>query len=231
MEPIPRAVDVTKPAGHASALARMEARRLGHQYLGPEHLLVGLLAQGDNLAARVLVANGLDLDTVRAGIDRLVAQGVLPGPQPADEELLASLGVDLGAVHTRLQETFGEHAYWDTVQRVRHRAAQPVPHPPQVRTDPSPLVCPRAMGFAAWAAIDRDQDIGPEHLLLGLLREAEEPLGTELPVESRRERALLGLPVDGPQPLRRLVEAEGRTLEGLREALLEAMDGPADRPS
>src|SRR5215218_6321957 len=127
----------------------MEARRLGHQYLGPEHLLVGLLAQGDNLAARVLVANGLDLATVRAGIDRLVAQGVLPAPQPADEELLASLGVDLGAVHARLQESFGEDAYWKTAQRVRHRTAQPVPHPPQVRTDPSPLVCPRAMGFAA----------------------------------------------------------------------------------
>jgi ATP-dependent Clp protease ATP-binding subunit ClpA len=168
MEPIPRAVDVTRPAGTASGLARMEARRLGHQYLGPEHLLAGLLAEGDNLAARVLVANGLDLDTVRAGIDRLVAQGVLPGPQPADEELLASLGVDLGAVHARLQESFGEGAYWDTAQRVRHRAAQPVPHPPQVRTDPSPLVCARAMGFAAHAAIDRDQEVGPEHLLLGL---------------------------------------------------------------
>jgi len=129
MEPIPRAVDVTRPAGTASGLARMEARRLGHQYLGPEHLLVGLLAEGDNLAARVLAANGLDLATVRAGIDRLVAQGVLPGPQPGDEELLASLGVDLGAVHGRLQETFGEGAYWDTAQRVRHRAAQPVPHP------------------------------------------------------------------------------------------------------
>ena len=32
MEPIPRPVDVTRPAGHASGLARMEARRLGHQY-------------------------------------------------------------------------------------------------------------------------------------------------------------------------------------------------------
>ena len=200
MEPIPRAVDVTRPAGTASGLARMEARRLGHQYLGPEHLLAGLLAEGDNLAARVLVANGLDLATVRAGIDRLVAQGVLPGPQPADEELLASLGVDLGTVHARLQESFGEGAYWDTAQRVRHRAAQPVPHPPQIRTDPSPPVCARDLGLAAHAAIDRDQEVGPEHLLLGL-------------------------PVDGPQPLRLLVEAEGRTLEGLREALLEAIDG------
>jgi ATP-dependent Clp protease ATP-binding subunit ClpC len=36
----------------------MEARRLGHHYLGAEHLLVGLLLHGDNLAARVLVAEG-----------------------------------------------------------------------------------------------------------------------------------------------------------------------------
>jgi ATP-dependent Clp protease ATP-binding subunit ClpC len=72
MEPIPRAVDVTRPAGHASGLARMEARRLGHHYLGVEHLLLGLLLEGDNLAARVLVAHGLDLETVRAEVDRLI---------------------------------------------------------------------------------------------------------------------------------------------------------------
>ena len=69
------------------------------------------------------------------------------------------------------------------------------------------------------------QYLVPEHLLVGLLLEAEEPVGTDLPIETRRERTLLGLPVDGP-PLRLLVEAEGRTLEGLRQALLEAIDGP-----
>jgi ATP-dependent Clp protease ATP-binding subunit ClpC len=47
-------VGVTRPAATASGLARMEARRLGHHYLGPEHLLLGLLLQGDNPAARVL---------------------------------------------------------------------------------------------------------------------------------------------------------------------------------
>ena len=35
MEPIPRPVDITRTAGHASGLARMEARRLGHYHLGP----------------------------------------------------------------------------------------------------------------------------------------------------------------------------------------------------
>ena len=57
MEPIPRPVDITRTAGHASGLARMEARRLGHHHLGPEHLLIGLLQEGDNLAARVLIAH------------------------------------------------------------------------------------------------------------------------------------------------------------------------------
>jgi hypothetical protein len=37
------------------------------------------------------------------------------------------------------------------------------------------------MGFAAHEAIARDQDVGPEHLLLGLPQEAEEPIGTDLP--------------------------------------------------
>ena len=97
MEPIPRSVDATKAAGTASARARMEARRLGHQYLGAEHLLVGLLLEGDNLAARVLVVHGLDLETVRAEVDRLIDQGVLPGPQPSDGECPVSL--DLVRAH------------------------------------------------------------------------------------------------------------------------------------
>jgi ATP-dependent Clp protease ATP-binding subunit ClpA len=86
IEPIPRAVDLTRPAGLACTMGRWETSRLHHAYVGPEHLLLGLLRQGDNPAARVLVAHGLDLETVRAEIDRLIAQGVLPGP-PSDAEL------------------------------------------------------------------------------------------------------------------------------------------------
>jgi ATP-dependent Clp protease ATP-binding subunit ClpA len=224
MEPIPRSVDATRPAGHASALARMEARRLGHHYLGGEHLLLGLLLEGDNLAARVLVAHGLDLETVRAEVDRLIAQGVLPGPQPSDDELLATLGVDLEAVHARLRESFGDHAYWEAAQRVRRRPTQPVTHTPHIRTDPSPLLCGRALGFAAHEAIVRDQEVGPEHLLLGLLRDAEDPVETELPPQDRRQRALLGLPDHGPNPIRLLVEARGLTLQALREALRGELD-------
>jgi ATP-dependent Clp protease ATP-binding subunit ClpA len=82
-------VRFTEAAGIVPHLAREEAESRQQYYLGPEHLLLGLLIQDDNLAARVLRAHGLDLETVRAGVDRLVAEGVLPGPQPSDAELLA----------------------------------------------------------------------------------------------------------------------------------------------
>jgi ATP-dependent Clp protease ATP-binding subunit ClpA len=224
MTPSSRSVGVTRPAATASGMARMEARRLGHQYLGPEHLLLGLLLQGDNPAARVLADHGLDLEATRAEVDRLIAQGVLPGPQPSDTELLATLGVDLEAVHARVQEAFGEHAYWEAVQRVQHRRAQAVTHAPIVRTDPSPLLCGRALRGAYDEAVARDQEVGPEHLLLGLLAEAEDPVGTDVPARERRQRVLLGLPDHGPHPIKLLAEARGTTLERLRTAVLQELD-------
>jgi ATP-dependent Clp protease ATP-binding subunit ClpA len=225
MEPIPRAVAATRTAGTVSAQAQMEARRLGHHYLGPEHLLLGILVHGDNLAARVLRANGLDLDTVRAGIDRLVAQGVLPGPQPSDAELLAGIGIDLEAVAGRLKETFGREAYWQATQRVRLRRTQPANH--RAPRDPPRLICARAMTIAAHEAIARDQDVGPEHLLLGLLGEAEDPVETEAYDDERRLRGVVGLPDHGPHAIRLLVEARGLTLEALRAAVRVELERPA----
>jgi Clp amino terminal domain, pathogenicity island component len=168
MEPSSRSIGVTRPAATASGLARIEARRLGHHYLGPEHLLIGLLVEGDNPAAMVLATYGLDLEAARTEVDRLIAQVVLPSPQPSDTELLASLGVDLEAVHARVQQAFGEQAYWEAVQRVQHRPAQAVTHAPSIPTDPSPLVCGRALRIAYDEAVARDQEIGVEHLLFGV---------------------------------------------------------------
>ena len=98
----------------------------------------------DNPAARVLRAHGLDLETVRAGIDRLVAEGALPGPEPSDAELLATLGIDLDAVMARLEESFGWQAYYDAAQHVRLRPAQPFPRAPGAGT---PLICWRVFRF------------------------------------------------------------------------------------
>jgi hypothetical protein len=66
--------------------------------------------------------------------------------------------------------------------------------------------------------------LGPEHLLVGLLAEAEDPVGTDHPARERRQRRLLGLPDHGPHPIKLLAEARGTTLERLRTALLEELD-------
>jgi ATP-dependent Clp protease ATP-binding subunit ClpA len=212
----------TDRAGIVPELGRREAERLHQYYIGPEHLLLGLLVGADNSAARLLHAHGLDVETVRAEVDRLVAQGRLPGPRPSDAELLATLGIDLEAVHRRLEEAFGHQAFHDAAQRVRHRARQPVAHTPMGGT---PLACRRVLVMAAREAMARhDQWVGPLHLLLGLLRDAEDPLGTDLYPEERRRNAYLGLPTSGPHPVRLLVEARGLTLEALKAAVLRKLD-------
>jgi ATP-dependent Clp protease ATP-binding subunit ClpA len=55
--------------------AQAEARGLRHNYIGTEHLLLGLLAQADRAPADVLVEHGVDLDTVRARVTSIVPFG------------------------------------------------------------------------------------------------------------------------------------------------------------
>ena len=66
--------------------------------------------------------------------------------------------------------------------------------------------------------------LGPEHLLVGLLRDAQEPLEASLQTHDRRLRGQLGLRDRGPHPIRLLVEARGLTLEGLLAAVLGELD-------
>jgi hypothetical protein len=235
-------VQFTDTAGLLTHLAREEAERRHQYYLGPEHLLLGLLvgdenpavrelrAHGvpvevgdDNLATRVLRAHGLTSATVRAGIDRLVAEGVLPGPQPSDAELLATLGIDLDAVMARLDDSFGREAYYYAAQNVRLRPIQPFPRAPGAGT---PLICWRVFVLVRKEAAARSEDITPAHWLLALLRDAEDPVEVtahRYPMD-RRKRAMYGLPDHGPSPIRLLVEAHGLTLDQLRAATLEELD-------
>jgi hypothetical protein len=213
-------VGFTEPAGIVPHLGREEAKSRHQYYLGPEHLLLGLLIQGDNLAARVLRAHGLDLATVRAGIDQLVAEGVLPGPQPSDAELLATLGIDLDAVMAGVKEGFGWEAYYYAAQHVRLRPVQAFPHAPGGGT---PLICWRVFVFVSQEAAARGEDVTPAHWLLALLRDAEDPVQVGLGPMDRRRRAMVGLPNRGPSPVRLLVESHGLTLDQLRTAVLEEL--------
>ncbi|MBD3163509.1 MAG: AAA domain-containing protein [Candidatus Eisenbacteria bacterium] len=55
-------------------LAREEASRLQHDSIGTEHLLLGLLREGEGIAATVLNNLGLDLDVIRGAVESMVAQ-------------------------------------------------------------------------------------------------------------------------------------------------------------
>jgi len=88
-------------------LAWQEADRFGHRYLGPEHLVLGVLCDDRGGAARVLEARGVDLATARAALGRLADRGVVAGPRPSDAELLGMLGIDLEAIRRSTEQAFG----------------------------------------------------------------------------------------------------------------------------
>ena len=69
----------TDRARRVVVLAQDEARRLDHNYIGTEHLLLGLIRQGDGVAAQVLVKLGADLNRVRQQVIQLIS-GQQPQP-------------------------------------------------------------------------------------------------------------------------------------------------------
>ena len=77
-----------------------EARRTGHNYVGSEHLLLGLLTEGEGIAAHVLLDLGATLGKVRAEIDRLRQGSIVedteaPPQKPSKTPLLDQFGRDL----------------------------------------------------------------------------------------------------------------------------------------
>jgi len=67
----------TPRAQQVLALARKEADRFNHNYVGTEHLLLGLIKLGQGVAVNVLQKMGLDLETVRMEVEKHV--GSHPG--------------------------------------------------------------------------------------------------------------------------------------------------------
>jgi ATP-dependent Clp protease ATP-binding subunit ClpA len=66
------------PARRVVVLAQEEARLLNHNYIGTEHLLLGLIHEGEALAARALRSLGINLDTVRQEVDEIIGRGGSP---------------------------------------------------------------------------------------------------------------------------------------------------------
>ena len=65
----------TPRAQQVLALARKEADRFNHSYVGTEHLLLGLIKLGQGVAVNVLERMGLDLESVRMEVEKEVGSG------------------------------------------------------------------------------------------------------------------------------------------------------------
>jgi ATP-dependent Clp protease ATP-binding subunit ClpC len=78
--PVVGEVGLTPRAKRVIELAIDEARRLGHNYIGTEHLLLGLVREGEGIAAGVLASLGVNLDKVRHEVIRVLSQSSAAGP-------------------------------------------------------------------------------------------------------------------------------------------------------
>ena len=74
-------IGLTPRAKRVIELAIDEARHLGHNYIGTEHLLLGLLHEGGGVAAGVLDSFGINLEQVRAEVSRMLNQNAQKPPR------------------------------------------------------------------------------------------------------------------------------------------------------
>jgi ATP-dependent Clp protease ATP-binding subunit ClpC len=112
----------TDRARHVVVLAEEEARLLDHNWIGTEHLLLGLIRQGDSVAARALESLGISLQAVRREVEEIIGQG-----QQVPSEVIPFTPRSKKVLELALRESL------------------------QLR----------------------DNYIGPEHILLGLIREGD----------------------------------------------------------
>ncbi len=70
----------TDRARHVVVLAQEEARMLNHTYIGTEHILLGLIHEGEDAGAKALESLGISLDAIRQQVEEITGQGQPPPP-------------------------------------------------------------------------------------------------------------------------------------------------------
>ena len=203
-------------------LAREQAERFGHRYLGPEHLVLGVLRDGRGRAARVLEAHGVDLPAAQGQLRRLADRGLVPAPRPSDAELLGSLGIDLETIRRTTEQTFGRTALGWAIReatRARRRGVGRVPRTPLV--DPPLLIGQVLVHAGEQARALGAAVIGPELLLLGVVTDIQTPWPRCMNNRWRRRlHASVGLPKGYRGAAGPLLDTFGVDPEVLRSALV-----------
>lgn len=141
--------------------AQAQARRLGHRFIGCEHLLLAA-AGSPGSTGEVLRASGVTDDAVEAAVLRLLAQ-----PEAVDRDALAAIGIDLDLVRSRIEAVFGPDALRPEPTRRPRRLGR--------HRDPCsghlPFTAPAKQCLELSlreAERRRDDHIGVEHLTLAL---------------------------------------------------------------
>merc|ERR1711937_790735 len=106
-----------------------EARQLGHNYIGTEHLLLGLIREGEGVAARVLENLGIDLTKVRTQVIRMLGETAEVGSGAGSSKgsvktaTLDEFGTNLTklASESKLDPVVGRHAEIDRVVQILGR--------------------------------------------------------------------------------------------------------------
>jgi Clp amino terminal domain, pathogenicity island component len=216
---------VVKRSEHADRvldLARAEAEGFRHRYLGPEHLVLGVLRDGASGASRVLEAHGVDLQAARVALGRLAERGLVPGPRPSDAELLGTFGIDLETVRRRTEHAFGGPAVGWAIReatRARRRGVGRVPRTPLV--DPPMLIGQALVHAGEQARALGAAVIGPEVLLLGVVTDIQTPWPRCMDNRWRRRlQASVGLPKGYRGAAGPLLAAFGVDPEALGSALV-----------
>ena len=136
-----------RPAERYLAAGAEQSRRLGHSYVGTEHVLLALIGDPDGGATALLRQLGVSTDTVEARLARRLGT---TKPPKIDPKALAALGIDLEMVRERLDEAFGPGAL--------------------ERTPACLSICPRLKMALAYAVDHANgQSVTDVHVLLGML--------------------------------------------------------------
>jgi Clp amino terminal domain, pathogenicity island component/ATPase family associated with various cellular activities (AAA) len=124
-------IPFTPRAKKVLELALREALQLGHNYIGTEHILLGLIHEGEGVAAQVLVKLGADLDRVRQQVIQLLhgyqgkepAAGPPPETAPSTSLVLDQFGRSLtaGARDGKLDPVIGREKEIERVMQVLSR--------------------------------------------------------------------------------------------------------------
>jgi hypothetical protein len=98
----PEVIPFTPRSKKVLELSLRESLQLGHDYIGTEHILLGLIREGDGVAAQVLVNLGADLNRVRQQVIQLIS-----GQQPQPGRLSPREGVPVTEARARLDAIEG----------------------------------------------------------------------------------------------------------------------------